>query len=67
MSDKELKAIGGVYNKMIRKKYTSRYSFRCDNEIEDMIEDLMNKLDLNKSELLRECVRNYYDSLCGTG
>ena len=42
------------------KKYIKHHTFRCDNETDMMIERLICSLEVNKSELIRECIKKYY-------
>lgn len=52
---------------MNRKRLVLHYGFRCDSKTQQMLVELGNELELNKSEVIRECIRNYYDSFCNSG
>ena len=46
---------------MVR-KYPSSHTFRCDNETQLILDSLLASTSYTKSELIRECIRNYNDS-----
>ena len=49
------------------KKYPYHHTFRAEEETQAMIDYLMELTNYNKSFLLRECVKCYFDSLCNDG
>ncbi len=48
---------------MRQKKYLNHHNFRCDDETDKIIDKLFNELKLNKSELIRESIKNYYKNM----
>ena len=48
---------------MRTKKYIKHITCRVDGETDMMIERLTCSLEINKSELIRECIKLYYESI----
>ncbi len=49
------------------RKFSPPHSFRCDKETQKVLEILLQSTGYSKSKLVRESLRNYYDSLYGNG
>ena len=49
------------------RKFSPPHSFRCDKETQVVLELLLESTKYSKSKLIRECLKNYYDSLYGNG
>ena len=45
-----------------KKKYPFHHSFRCTEETQVMLEYLLASTLYSKSELMRECIKYYFDS-----
>ena len=44
------------------KNYPYHHTFRCTEDTQAMLEYLMGQTLYNKSELIRECIKYYFDS-----
>ena len=61
------KHIGGFKEDKMSRKYSPPHSFRCDMETSTILKILLENTGYSKSELIRICLKEYYDSTYITG
>ena len=49
------------------RKYPLHHTFRCTEETQAKIDYLLDITNYNKSELIRDCIELYFDSVCVDG